>query len=116
MRGRRTKLSASWMRRDQDDDDSLPVMVPRSDTALVPMSPARVRRLREHLIKELGELRKAKYLDRFATPERPGQRVSRPLSRARPVPFARDGAAGMATMTPSWTTALSPGCVLPGQS
>jgi hypothetical protein len=58
MRGRRTKLSANWMRRDQDDDDSLPVMVPRCDKALVPMSPTRVRRLREHLIKELGELRR----------------------------------------------------------
>ena len=39
--------------------------------SLVPISPKRVRRLREHLIKELGELRKAKHLDRFATPERP---------------------------------------------
>jgi hypothetical protein len=59
-------------RRDYGDDDNLPVMVPRSDKALVPISPKRVRRLREHLIKELGELRKAKHLDRFATPERPG--------------------------------------------
>jgi hypothetical protein len=54
------------------DDDNLPVMVPRSDKPLVAVSPERVRRLREHLIKGLAELRKAKHLDRFATPERPG--------------------------------------------
>jgi hypothetical protein len=58
-------------RRVRDDDDSLPVMVPRSDKPLVAVSPERVRRLREHLIKKLGELRKTKHLDRFATPERP---------------------------------------------
>ena len=59
-------------RRNHGDDDSLPVMVPRNDKPLVAVSPERVRRLREHLIKELGDLRKAKHLDRFATPERPG--------------------------------------------
>jgi hypothetical protein len=59
-------------RRGHADDDNLPVMVPRSDKPLVAVSPERVRRLREHLIKELAELRKAKHLDRFATPERPG--------------------------------------------
>ena len=31
------------------DDDALPVMVPRNDKLLVPTSPERVRRLREHL-------------------------------------------------------------------
>jgi hypothetical protein len=31
-------------RHDIDDDDSLPVMVPRSDKVLVPTSAARVRR------------------------------------------------------------------------
>jgi hypothetical protein len=59
-------------RRDHDDDDSLPVMVPRNDKPLVAVSPERVRRLREHLIKELAYLQKRKNLDRFATPERPG--------------------------------------------
>jgi hypothetical protein len=59
-------------RRGHADDDNLPVMVPRSDKPLVAVSPERVRRLRVHLIKELAELRKAKHLDRFATPERPG--------------------------------------------
>jgi len=59
-------------RRGHGDDDNLPVMVPRSDKPLVAVSPERVRRLREHLIKELAELRKAKHLDCFATPERPG--------------------------------------------
>lgn len=49
------------------DDDSLPVMVPRSDKPLAATSPARVRRLREHLIKTLHELRMAKHTDRFAS-------------------------------------------------
>jgi hypothetical protein len=57
--------------RDFDDDDSLPVMVPRSDKALVAISPKRVRRLREHLIQALQELRTAQHLKRFATPVRP---------------------------------------------
>ena len=37
------------------DDDSLSVMVPRSDRALVPMSAARVRRLRKHLVEMVRE-------------------------------------------------------------
>jgi hypothetical protein len=37
------------------DDDSLSVMVPRSDKALVPTSAARVRRLRKHLVEMLRE-------------------------------------------------------------
>lgn len=53
------------------DDDSLPVMVPRSDKALVATSAARVRRLREHLIKTLRELRMVSHADRFASPVRP---------------------------------------------
>ena len=40
---------AAKRRRDLDDDESLPVIVPRSDKVLVPMSATRVRRLREHL-------------------------------------------------------------------
>jgi hypothetical protein len=51
-----------------DDDDSLPVMVPRSDKVLVPTSAARVRRLREHLIEALRELRTAKHVERIASP------------------------------------------------
>ncbi len=53
------------------DDDSLPVMVPRSDKALVAVSPERVRWLREHLIKTLRELRAVKHLEHFASPMRP---------------------------------------------
>ena len=34
------------------DEDSLPVMMPRNDKALVAVPPERVRRLREHLIEE----------------------------------------------------------------
>ena len=45
------------------DDDSEPVMVPRSDKALVAVSPERVRRLREHMIKTLRELRAARHLE-----------------------------------------------------
>jgi hypothetical protein len=59
-------------RRDRADDDSLPVIVPRNDKRLVAVSPERVQRLREHLIKELAYLQTRKNLDRFATPERPG--------------------------------------------
>ena len=39
------------------DDNSLPVMVPRSDKTLAAIPPKRVRQLREHLIKALRELR-----------------------------------------------------------
>ena len=53
------------------DDDSQPVMVPRSDKALVAVSPERVRRLREHMIKTLRELRTAKHLEHVASPMRP---------------------------------------------
>jgi hypothetical protein len=53
------------------DDDSQPVMVPRSDKALVAVSPERVRRLREHLVKTLRELRAAKHLEHVALPMRP---------------------------------------------
>jgi hypothetical protein len=58
-------------RREIDDDDSLPVMVPRSDKVLVPTSATRVRRLREHLIKALRELRTAKHTEGFASIARP---------------------------------------------
>jgi hypothetical protein len=58
-------------RRDDGDDDSLPVMVPRNEKALVAIAPERVRRLREHLIEALGELRTAKRWERLASPERP---------------------------------------------
>jgi hypothetical protein len=43
-------------RRDHGDDDNLPVMVPRNDKTMVAVSPERVRRLREHLLKELAYL------------------------------------------------------------
>jgi hypothetical protein len=58
------------VRRDSDDD-SKPVMVPCSDKVLVPVVPERVRRLREHLIKALRELRTARHMERFASPVRP---------------------------------------------
>ena len=58
-------------RRGRGDDDNLPVIVPRNDKPLVAVSPERVQRLREHLIKELDYLQKRKHLNRFAPPERP---------------------------------------------
>ena len=53
------------------DDDSVPVMVPRNDKPLVAVAPERVRRLREHLIKELRDLRKARHIEHVASPLRP---------------------------------------------
>src|SRR6516162_9549042 len=41
------------------DHDSLPVMVPRSDKRLAPVSPERIRRLRQHLIEVILALRRA---------------------------------------------------------
>jgi hypothetical protein len=53
------------------DDDCLPVMVPRSDKRLVPLTPERVERLRQHLREALLDLGKARRLDRFAAPVSP---------------------------------------------
>ena len=52
------------------DDESLPVMVPRNDKPLVPVALERVRKLREHLINILQDLRKSKHLERVASPLR----------------------------------------------
>src|SRR6195952_3518668 len=41
---------------DVADDDSQPVMVPRSDRMLVAMSPERARRLRKHLVMTLHKM------------------------------------------------------------
>jgi hypothetical protein len=54
------------------DEDAAPVMVPRNDKTMVAVSPERVQRLREHLTKELVDLRNAKHPDRLASPQRPG--------------------------------------------
>jgi hypothetical protein len=67
----RQEGNLSMRQRDLDDDDSLPVMVPRSDKTLVAISAKRVRRLREHLIQALQELRTAKHSKSFASPVRP---------------------------------------------
>ena len=49
------------VRRDIDaDEDCEPVIVPRNDKSLVAVTPERVRRLREHLIGTLREMRTAK--------------------------------------------------------
>jgi hypothetical protein len=39
------------------DDDAIPVIVPRNDRALVPVSAERLRRLREHLSRTLASMR-----------------------------------------------------------
>ncbi len=53
------------------DDDSMPVIVPRNDKAVVPISPERVRRLRKHLVVTLRALRKMKNPDHSVSPLRP---------------------------------------------
>ena len=60
-------------RRDRHDadDDSVPVMVPRNDKPLVAVAPERVRRLREHLIKTLRDVRKARQIEPLTAPLRP---------------------------------------------
>jgi hypothetical protein len=52
--------SSMWRRSLGVDDDRLSVMVPRSDKALVPMSAARVGRLRKHLVEMLREAKAVK--------------------------------------------------------
>jgi hypothetical protein len=54
------------------DDDCLPVMVPRSDRRLVPLSPERVEKLREHLRKALLDLGKARRRVTAVSPEPAG--------------------------------------------
>jgi hypothetical protein len=73
-------------RRDDGDDDSLPVMVPRSDKGLAAIAPERVRRLREHLIEALGT---AKRWEHFASLDARDPLFSRPGWHGRPVLFAR---------------------------
>jgi hypothetical protein len=53
------------------EDDSLPVMVPRNDRATVSISPARVRRLHEHLVEALRPLRTMTNPQHPASPLRP---------------------------------------------
>lgn len=47
------------------------VMVPLNQRALVPTPPERVRRIREHLVRSLRDLRTMKHPDRNASPLRP---------------------------------------------
>lgn len=54
------------------DDDSHPVMVPRSDKALVPTPPGRARRLREHLVITLRRMRRRGWFASRARPEPEG--------------------------------------------
>ena len=49
------------------DNDYLPVTVPRSDKPVVPVSPERVERLRQHLLETLRDLRKARRIDRLVS-------------------------------------------------
>ena len=53
------------------EDGSRPVIVPRNEKALIPVSPQRIQKLREHLVSILQDLRRARHLERFATPPRP---------------------------------------------
>jgi hypothetical protein len=53
------------------DDDSLPVMVPRTTKTLVPTSPERIRRLRRHLLMVLRASRTMTETEHSAAPVRP---------------------------------------------
>jgi hypothetical protein len=53
------------------DDDSLPVIVPRSEKTLEATSPKRARQFRKHLVKSLRALRSMKNSDRSVSSERP---------------------------------------------
>jgi hypothetical protein len=53
------------------DDDSLPVIVPRNDKAVVLISPERVRRLCEHLVVTLRALGRMKSPEHSVSPLRP---------------------------------------------
>jgi hypothetical protein len=103
------------MRRRDDGDDSLPVMVPHSDKVLVSKSAARVRRLREHLINALRELRTAKHQERIATPVRPEPTGFAAKVARTACSLARAGAAGTETTMPSWMTGRWRVCASPGR-
>ena len=73
------------------DDDAVPVMVPRNDKPLVGVGPERSRRLREHLIGVLRDLRTAKHLECVPTPTRP-----------EPVGFAAKVARAACSLCKGW--------------
>jgi hypothetical protein len=54
-----------------DDDDRLPVLVPRSEKVLRPTAGERTRKLRKHLVEALRALREARHPERLASPVRP---------------------------------------------
>jgi hypothetical protein len=54
-----------------DDDDRLPVMVPRSEKVLRPTPVERTLKLRKHLVGALRALREARHPQRMASPVRP---------------------------------------------
>lgn len=56
---------------DDADDETLPVIVPRNDKPVVPISPERVRWLRKHLIVALRAWRTPKACEHSISPLRP---------------------------------------------
>jgi hypothetical protein len=54
------RLSTTKRRRDHSETESPPVMVPRNDKPLVAVRPQRARRLREHLLNLIREMRDQK--------------------------------------------------------
>ena len=77
------------------DDDSLPVIIPRNDKAVVPISPERVRRLRKHLVLTLRALRTMKGPEHSVSPLKVHKAALDPEAAwgkfARDSPLAGDG-------------------------
>ena len=102
---------AAKRRRDLDDDDSLPVIVPRSDKVLVPMSATRIRRLREHLRVALHTMKDPKCSASPLRPEPEGfaARVARTACSLCRGWCCRNGDDDASSMTGRWRACGSPG-------
>jgi hypothetical protein len=102
--------------RDDGNDDSLPVMVPRSDKGLAAIAPERVRQLREHLIKALRDLRTAYRTIQCTTPSGCSDTPSSTVPALAAISAARSRSASSRTSSVSrllssvytrWTSAAS---------
>jgi hypothetical protein len=97
------------------DDDSQPVMVPRSDRALVPTRPKRVRRLRRHLAAALLASRAVTDPKRSVSPLLPEPEGFAGHVARTAVRFAKVGAAGTARMMRFWMNGRWHACAAQGR-